>query len=281
MKKNASSLFAHRKGAASTQDRIFRILVDAHPLTIGALKEALIQEFRISLSYQAVRKAVGVLLGSGIVERTSSGYQLSTKWLLDMRGIVDEALHRYSSGAIHLRKGEAYQRFETSSLHETDTLWGEILMQLCKSISRDERSEIISINHYPWWLPLNLGREEALWNEIRKLGWTIRFIFTEKIPSARWAEEIYKGMNIPVSFGLKSPIEKHTYYNVFGGHIIRATLPAVLEQKIAKCFAISGKRSSLSPARLRELGSLRGAIVLEVFQSTVFAESLRKLEKLP
>ena len=152
-------LFGLRKEQTTTSEQIFRILSRSYPRTVAALKEALYSEFQQKLSYQAVRKSVLTLAGLGAVEQGKEGYRLSVDWLLRVRSLVDDTLLRYRNAkGASLDSSAAHQVFTGKSLYETDTLWGDIVVSLCRSFSGKPK-KFVSINHYPWWIPMNVGHE--------------------------------------------------------------------------------------------------------------------------
>ena len=274
-KEDSVFLFRPRKGQISTQELIFRTLSRTYPCTIAVLREKLRLDFHTKLSFQAVRQCVLGLKRSHVIERTEQGYQLSLAWVLQVRATLDQTIATYrGTKRAALDEALPYQTFDAGSLYEADSLWGDILLELCKSRIREQRSHVFSLNHYPWWLPLNLGREADLFMRIQKLGYKISFVFTSKGLAARWAASIYKDFGVATLLGQALSIEANCYYNVIGDTVIRTTIPVTLHKKIEKAFGKISKKQELSNEQISQLGYESVNIQIAVFKSPPLSKAL-------
>jgi hypothetical protein len=273
-------LFRQRKGSIGTQELIFHVLTKRYPLSIAKIHLSLLRDAKTKLSFQAVSKCVSQMLKEGTLEKVADGYQLSLEWLLNARSAIDKALSRYrTTGALSLESDEAFQRFTVSSLYEADTLWGDILFNLCKALPPRERSKVVSLNHYCWWLPLNLGREQELFENIQKLGFKVSFLFSTRVPTSKEAAQFYRDNGIEVFIGKNLPIEKESYYNVINDRIIRIDIPQKLHEKIKELFSKAYSINAITPSQIASLGNSKAEITITVFRNVMISHAIEDLNK--
>ena len=268
-------IFGARKGAASTRELVFRILSRTFPCSIEELRQELKDRFRQKISYQAVRKSVLVLRDLGVVEHGRQGYLLARDWLIQTRSLVDEILDRYrgSQGAAVDHRA-AYQTLTAHSLYECDTLWGDLVTTICQRARRTGGKRFVSINHHPWWLPLNVGRESRLFEQLKKLGFEACFVFTCRGPSLRWAEEFYASIGVKTRAAPGAGIPRTHYYNVIGDRVIEVILPAAAARKIERLFGGGFRPERLKPGEITRLGSEKTEIEMRVFLNPLMAAGL-------
>ena len=264
--------FRKRKGSPGTDELLFDVLSKVYPLTLAELQRELYRAHKLKVSYQGIRKAVLSLTGEGILERGDKGFQISRSWLLHSKAYLDQILQRYRSP----RKGtlemsNSIHTFHASSLYEADLLWADIDFEL---IQREPKGVLLSINHYPWWLPLNLGHESELWHAIQKRGWRVKMVFTQNTPSTRWAVAIYKQLGVSSCISTNVQIEDDCYYNVVGSKVVRVQIPATTHRTVKKLFGPSVEVADLHMQKISQLGHARADIELSVMTSVPLGQSL-------
>ena len=274
-------LFNSRKDHPSTGELIFKILSGQYPLTILALQKQLAQKYRLKISYQAVRKSLGVLIKAGAVEHVKEGFQISTHWLLSVRGVIDDTLRNYCYG-----KGKALdetlrsQTFSGQSLYEVDTLWGEIVVSLCASQGQLSRKRFISINHFPWWVPINVGHEVEFCRRLKEIGFEVIYLFSQRCPSTEWASRFYKSFDVKTIINTKIPLEHRFYYNVIGDSVIEVEISTQHEQTIRSLFGGRRRAEQIEAKDLVALSHQHGEIRITVQNNKTFAEGLLRTVKL-
>ena len=268
-------LFGLRKNQTTTNEQVFRILSRSYPKTVAALKADLAHEFKQKLSYQAVRKSVMALQGLGVLEHGQSGYQLSLDWLLQVRSVIDDTLlrYRYAKG-ISLNEEVDHQVFTGNSLYEIDTLWGDIVVSVCRNTPKGSPRRFISINHYPWWVPMNVGHETEFCHTLQGLGFEVVFVFLVQGASARWAADFYQSLGVSVIVRNTTALPRTHYYNVIGDAVIEVVLPQHLEHSIHDLFGRSKKLEGIAPQALTHLAQQKAQIRISVQKSKAFALGL-------
>lgn len=273
-------LFASKKDSPSTAELIFETLLQNQPLNIGQIRESLRAQRRCRLSYQAVRKAVKKLLAQAVLEQLPGGYQLNKGWLLSARSALDGAIQKYYAPEKRLayRPDREYQSFLCHSLYELDSLWGELLLDICSRTPKSGRGLVLSLNHYAFWMPFNISRETELYPRLIKLGFAVKFVFSKRCALNRWAGRLYGsiGVGFEVIPGLS--IEADRYFNVIGQNIIQADLPASTTADITRLFSRKRRIEDFTAAELKNLAhaSPRKPIKLTIFENSSLADLLRR-----
>ena len=271
-------LFGLRKNHGTTSDIVFRILGRAYPKTIAVLQNDLHKEYKLKLSYQAVRKCVLALVALGAVEHTERGYQLSVDWLLKLRSVVDSALMRYRlPSEVSFKSGVDHQIFTGNSLYETDSLWSDLVVNVCRSLPRSTSNSFISINHYPWWLPMNIGHEIEFCRTLKKLGFEITYVFTASGPSSRWAAEFYKDLNVNVITCKTKSIANTHYYNVIGEYVFEVRIPIAQAVQIKKLFDKNRKPENIPSREITRLAEEPAVVQLTIQKNEAFAKGLLQI----
>jgi hypothetical protein len=274
-------MFGLRKHAVSTHELIFRILSRQFPLTVNALRAELTEKFRLKLSYQAVRKSVLTLKALGVVEHEAGGYRLSRDWLVQVRALADETLDRYRvSGRPAFEQKGVLQCYTARSLYEADTLWGDILLGICEKLPRKSRGRFVSINHYPWWLPLNAGRETDLFTKLQKLGFEVWFVFSMPGPASRWAASFYRSIGVHTHSAAGCGLAQTHYYNIIGDTLIEVVLPDALAKKIAKLFGRDFRPAIFEAEMMTKLAAAQAPVRLTVYENRAFGAGLLRMVNL-
>lgn len=268
-------LFNSRKGHVSTGDLLFRILSQNYPLTLSKLHQELLKQYRLKLSYQAVRKAMMTLSSLGAVEHGKGGFQLSVHWLLAARNEIDSVIksYTYGKGAGTANK-KAVQTFSGSCLYEMDLIWGEIVVNLCAQLESNKKNGFISINHFPWWIPMNVGHEVEFCNRLRTIGVQPVYLFTERCKSTLWAKDFYGSIGVGVTIKKCRSIPETHYYNIIGEYLIEVVLPLDLARMVRTLFGRTRVPSEMSPKDLTSLAHKKAEIQLTVQANQTLSRSM-------
>ncbi len=263
------------KGSPSSAALIVELLATGTGMTLTELHSALFDHFRYRISYQGVRKIVLGLLADEIIKHENDKFSLNRQWLLDARGAIDRLLNALSisPGSRRVASLQGLDLYTANSLFSADTLWGELLVQICDSYKGGGR--VLSLSHYAFWMPVNTGRETELFSELQKKGWQTCFCFSRHTKLNDWSIKWYRAMGVRAKIADFSSIPETVYYNVVKDSIIEVTLDfklASLAKKIA-----SKAPGKFSVEELHSLSLTRGEVQFKVFNNQILADSLREL----
>jgi len=264
------------KGKASTGALIIEVLSNEDRCSLTQLHRQLFERFRYRISYQGVRKVVLGLVREGILKEDVAGFRISRQWLLQARSALDRLLTKTSStrGTRQLVSLDGFDIYRADSLFSADTLWGDLLIELCGKHQRADRY-LLSVNPFAFWMPLNLGRENEIFADLINQGWKVTFVFTKKSKLNDWARKLYKTIGVKAINKVAPMIPENTYYNVVGDSIIEVTLDHKLATLVKNISHKTGNQ--MNPDDLSQLAKTRGEVQLKMFENQILADSLRQI----
>lgn len=272
-------IFRSNKGQPSTGALIVELLVLQRALPLSEIQRQLYSSFKYKISYQGVRKIVRNLSEAGVLERKDDRYFLSNNWILNARAALDQLLAACSlEGIRQVAAVEDIVVYRADSLYSGDALWGDLLREACLHGKSKDR-HLLSINHYAFWMPLNLGRETELFSELCDEGWDISFVFSQRSKLNTWAMKLYREIGIRSDVRKMTPVPAGTYYNVVGSRIIEVNLDKGLQNRVAEIKDYVG--TSIPSAKLHSLSTAKGVVTIKIHESPLLAEKLVELTRLP
>jgi hypothetical protein len=270
-------IFRSRKRHTATAALIAESLsFSSAGLALSELHADLFTRFRYRISYQGVRKIALGLVTEGILKRANDKFSLNKQWLLKARMVIDRMLSAVSQ-ADGTRKGPSLGDLEVyyaDSLFSCDTLWGEVLLQLCEEHKAGSRN-LLCLDHYAFWMPINTGRETELFSRLLESGWRIDFVFSRHTKLNDWAVEMYKSIGVGSYVTSVSSLPDHLYYNVLDDWLIEVALDPKLAA-LAKLVSAK-KPGQMSVKELVGLSQTKGQAEFKVFRNNILADSLRRL----
>jgi hypothetical protein len=268
-------IFRSGKGSASSAALIVEALACRHEMTISELHRELFILFKYKISYQGVRKIVLNLQEEDVLEENLGRYRINRDWLLKARASLDRLLTAtFLTGSKHVASVDNLELYRADSLFSADTLWGDLLKELCEKSNVAEKS-IVSINHQAFWIPLNIGRETELFSTLLNDGWKVLFVFSNKSKLNAWATKLYREIGVRAVTRRLDTIPDTTYYNVVGSHVIEVVLEPKLVNLIKTTATFSGH--NIATQKLHELSNTKGQVTLKVQHNELLAQALRDL----
>ncbi len=159
-------LVAGVSGNASTKDAIISLLSRRFPLSVKEVSHALGHELGISVSYQAVHKAVLELFEQNVLEKAGLKYRLAPDWISRIKNFADQVEKLYS------------KKNDLSDFSRTDIVnfrfsnfieCGKFLINdFYLKFPNPENKEEVSFNEHCWLLIGGSDREFEALKEICK-----------------------------------------------------------------------------------------------------------------
>lgn len=282
-------MFTELGRAIDRQSRTSRLIFSSlSTLSRASAKELhshLYSAYGLKLTYQGVHKILSSLCATGAVVEIDKKFELSREWLLNARSLIDRALDSYSSPRFNRSKLLEELRFtekfsvdeiwtlNTQSLYETDCIWGDVLLELCLNPSfGGPFPTLYSINGICWWMPLNIGREAKVFNQLKESGMEINFIIMRGKALNSWAAKVYREMGIQVS--LSSYLQPYEYFNILGDLIVHVELSQTAIQKVTPTLDCVKPMQDLSLHSILDLAHSNSQARIRVFRSRTLAKAL-------
>lgn len=267
------------ENAKSAKDMIFTILSDNSPLSLIALYNIIKKQYNISITYQAVRKAVELLHKERVLTKHGKQYEINLDWAMDLKIFFDKIVTKCKTGKsvhnfkIDLSKGE-YTVYTLKTLLDTDNFWAEIMYYWMDNLKKGENNEVFVFAHYAWWSVINLGREIHMYNTLSKRKIPTKFLFVRKNSLNKWAADLYP-KNIKVRLTSDKKSDETTDFMCLGDTIIQIKYPKDLLDKIRNYFNTYASIKEIGVDVLTQLAHEPHDIKFILFKNPTMAQSLK------
>jgi len=213
--------------AENVKDRIIMILSDEYPLTIMQLFRKIKRNYNLSITYQAVRKAIDTLIRKKIIIKKDKTYRINKEWILETKTFFDSLLLRYEQGKRSINVSPEFQKEDYAIYHfdnllDLDIFWGEVMLNWLNNIKDKEPKEYIACGHYAWWMLINLGRETKIFHSFNEAGIKSYFMFWNDNQMNKWAVNIYKKLGLNSKILSKTNEDELRGINIMGNNIIHS-----------------------------------------------------------
>lgn len=215
----------------STKEKIIELLSYNWPLSLRKIYYLLKKE-GITITYQAVHKAIHQLLEDNKLKKTDEGYIINLIWI---KGIHDKTeiirVNYFSKKRSFLTTGntgkEEIQTFIFTTWFDLEKYLYYLQKKTLKS-SIDKRS--ICVHHHHEWRPLFYLRAEYNWIvKLQSLGYDMYTICAGKTILDKWSKKFYEslGNKLLMGISLNGPSE----LIVFSDLVIEVYIPFEILEK--------------------------------------------------
>jgi hypothetical protein len=274
------SLPQPEEDAKQAKDLIVSILSREHPLSLIEIYNRIKKERNTGKTYQAVRKAIDLLLHEGVLTKNDKKYAISKPWLLRIKGFADNLLAKYENTTVvhtfttELAK-DKYAIYTFHTLLDLDNFWGDVMTHWLAHRTKKEANIVFCDTHDPWWMLINLGRETTLFENIVKQGNQTYFALRHNTPIAQWSQKLYKDIGVHTSISEK-PAPNGRDINVLGDLIIQVEYDAATRQHIRELCTKTKSIDTLSPSAVAKLASQPCKATFVVLRNAEMAHALRE-----
>jgi len=274
-----------QKGEESrnVKDMVFSILTEQHPLSMMELTNRIKRDYNLSVTYQAVRKAIEKLHEQGVLEKEGKKYSIKKEWILQLRSFFDKVLSNYEKGNVHdftkeLAK-ENYAVYTLHSLYELDVFWADMLTYLASHLQTNEERFSMSYGHYTWWMLINLASEMKYLEHFKKKKLESYFLWLRDVPLNKWAAKIYKEAGHSCTLKEIPEIDDTVAVNTVGDIIIQVKYPRKIVDKIKGFFEKYKTTQEMSMKELTEIAHSPCEIKFIVFKNKTMAKNFNETYK--
>ncbi len=263
----------------NVKDLVVTLLSREQPLSIIELVNKIRKEYVLSVTYQAVRKAVNGLERQKILEKEAKTYRINKQWVLQTKSFFDKLLTTYETKVplklfnVEMAK-EDYAIYTFTNLLDLDFFWGDV--QSYWIDHEKENKEFFSYCYYPWWLLINLGQETKIFDYFKTKRIKSTIILASNTPLSRWAAGIYKELEVGIKILSKKAEGPLVDLNILGDTVIQVRYPEKLAQKIKILFEKSKNLQDISLKEITKLAHEQAEIKFVLFKNPSIAKSLRE-----
>lgn len=262
------------------KDLVFSILTARQPLSTIEIVNIIHKQYNISLTYQAVKKAIDSLIIKKVIKKDGKFLSISKEWLINLKTNIDKLLTNYETGIVaHSFKAEILDKessvYTFTNLIDLDNFWDDMLVHLEDCLKEDEPKIFITANHYPWFMLINLGKETKTFSYMHKKGIQNYTLHPSKAPLTKWGKHIYEEVGFKFKIIEDKNAKDSVNLNVIGDTVIQVTYSENIMKKIRDIYK---KYKSINEIGMQEIARLANypcELRFTVFKNPSIAESLR------
>ena len=186
-----------------TKENIIELLSREWPLTAKKIYRRVVKNYKTSITYQGVHKALRELIGNNILQKSKSGYFINKEWVAKM-GEFSHALKDKLEHKGYNSESRTFRKITFNSHREFIKFHIDFIEDL---IRKDGKLKMLFYyRHIPY--PHVLSNEEIkrMKNLMPKMKWTI--ISKSTTPMDKWNAKQWKKMGVKIKLGLEIPADR-------------------------------------------------------------------------
>jgi len=259
-------------------DLILVILAKEYPLKIGEIHHKLKNEFNITLSIQAVRKSLNIMVNRRILTVKEKAYAIEKSYTLELKRLTDQILKNYFSGhkdnkSLPTQKQESISTYEFEDLIKVDQFWAEIVLDWMYNLK--ESDEKICLFHGPhcWYVFGHLALEYNYIVELKSHNIELYYLIEGNTEIDKWVSKFYNNWT---AYKINPQTrEMKTVIGVFGEFIIQYDYPDDIYSRMEKFYTDAKSLESAELKSIAEILKSKTKIKVTVIRNIAMAESIK------
>lgn len=261
----------------NTKDLIFSILIDSTPKTLTQLHREIKKKFGVSVTFQAVIKAVTSLLSHKVLIKEKKLYSLNQDWVFESKNFFDNLYKIHFNIKKPVKKielGKEVTIYTLNNLLEIDRLWFELLMNWSKNEKEDKRN--CWQGRHAWWLIPRLQEEDQLHDFMIKHKIITYNLWTHNTNLDKIAAKYYSKKNEHAKIKTTIKLEKDSHMASFGDNVIKFEIPKVVSDNLERLFKNTKKLEDLDVKKSIDIFKQKTEIELVVIKDKLIADKIKE-----
>ena len=268
----------------TTKDLVITILAAEWPLTLKKIYNAMKKMYAHSVTYQAVYKAVNLLLKQKVLIKEKKQYRINDEWVRQLKSFIAGVEKSYAKekkipstyGIIHTQKEGEFSTFVFDNLFDLDKFWMKVCEEYVNNVRKeDENPPMIWQGNHTWWLLVYPDEEFEMNKNILKKGLELYFLIKNKTVLDEWCRNFYE------ETGIKARIldDKTTNSDmqIFGDYVMQVYPPKEIKEAIDAIFTNAKKLTDVDiPSFIEDILKKKIKIKLTIIKNRDVANQLRK-----
>lgn len=259
-------------------DLIIIILSKEFPLSMGEINKKLKNEFKIGLTFHAIRKSILLLQERKILEKKDNLFLINKKYIIEEKKIIDHMLSNYLTSEKISKKilgkeiTKDYESYEFEDLIQLDKFWGEIVLDWARNLKGGDEKIFCFQGPFCWYPFGHLGTESEFLRELEENKIKSFYLITKNSKMDKLAKPFYESFKI--NYKIKEK-ENKIAMGVFGEYVIQFEYP----KEIYSGLDNLSKNTKVKEINLSDLSkSLKkeAKIKLTLTKNKLISETLRK-----
>jgi DNA-binding Lrp family transcriptional regulator len=268
------------KTTKTLQDIILLILAKEHPLTMGEITKRVRKDFKVRITFQAIRKSLKTLQKRGILKEKEKKFSIKKEYILETRRYSDQLLRNYFTAE---RKdklptwssvGEEHTTYNFENLLQTDKFWGEIVLDWARNLKEQDDRTFCFQGPHCWYSLGHLGTESDFLTELKNQGVKSYYLVENNTLLDQWAKDFYEDYD--VKYLIKTKNKTKTAIGVLGEFIIQFEYPEEIYEKIERFYKKSDSFPKTRMSTIAKILKRKCEIKLQVIKNKVIASKIKK-----
>ena len=266
---------------ASVRDKVFTVLALKFPLSLIEILNEVKKQYNVSVSFQAVRKAVLELVHANVLVKEGKKFAINTQWILNLTKYTGMLQRQYftspeSKTKTKVEVGPNVAVYTFSRLLDMDFVWNSIIRE--HFASKPEPPKVITFEaaHY-WFVVVTLAQETELMKELHSQDIQLYYICRGKSLLDRWTVKHYNEVGVHCK-QLPMPKDFTLGYNigVYGNLVVYTTHSPETARKMDAFFKKYKKIEEASLAEIFQIVNEPMSVTLTVINDPVLAKNIRE-----
>lgn len=261
----------------NVKDIVFSILAEGSPQTMTQLHREIKKRYGLSVSFQAVLKAVNVLLAKKILQRDGMLYSLNREWVFESRNFLDRLYRIHFNVQEPIKKvelGKQITVYTVSNLLELDRLWNDLLTNWAKKEEGDKRN--VWRGKHCWWLIPRLQEEDFLHDLFNKQKIETYNIIGEKTLLDKIALKYYMNKKEHVKMSSKFSENGNVHVSAFGDFLVKFEIPDEISKRLDKVYAVTKSAEKINLKEVLDIFKENSLIEVTVIQDKMLADKIKE-----
>ncbi|MFH1470931.1 MAG: hypothetical protein ABIF01_04235 [Candidatus Micrarchaeota archaeon] len=265
----------------SLPDIILQILSKEHPLTVGQINKIAKREFKVKVTYQAVRKSLLMLSKKKALAQSDGGFSINKEYILEQKKIVDGFLANYFAGEeeslpLYSKNRETHTAYNFETLLQTDKFWCEIVFDWVYGLRPGDDRRFVFHGPHCWYIFGHLGTEHDFVNTLRSNKVSMHYLVDGETPLDEWTRKFYDKNGVIYRINRKkSGAPMRTAMGIFGEYIIQFDYPEGLLREMDEFYVSSKDLRSLSLEKIANTLKKKTPITFILNKNKVVADKLK------
>ena len=264
----------------NAKDLVFSILTARQPLTAIEVVNIIHKQYNVSITYQAVKKAIDSLIDKKVIRKNGRHLNINKEWLIDLKKQIDSLITNYETGIVaHNFKAEVMDKesavYTFTNLIDLDNFWDDILVYLADNLKQEEAKIFITVSHFPWWLLINLGKETKTFSYYKNNGIKCYTVHHVEYPLTMWGKKIYEDIGFRFSMSKDTKSKESVNINIIGNTVIQISYSENIIEKVKEIYKKYKSIDSIGMQEIARLANFPCEAKLTVFKNPEIAQSLK------
>lgn len=265
----------------TVKNLIFSILSKEYPLKLIELTNYIKKRYGVSVTFQAVRKAVFQLIEEGVISQLGKEFIINKTWVKSSKEILDELYLELNSkkskiNSIDSIRGEV-SVFSFTSINEMMKFWQSIIHDWFENFKKGD----FNINCYQaahaWEGLLHLDKENILMSKLKKKGIKSYLFTTGNSSLDRNIINFYNKIGLKtLGVPSNSNFDKSFYIGTYGETIVQCQYPENIVKKLDLFFKKNSNLENLNLHDLSKIVNLSCDVKLTVIKNEAMAKQINQ-----